>query len=258
MTERILDLRGICKAFSGNRVLSNIDFSIDAGEVVCLCGENGSGKSTLIKIISGVYTFDAGTVAINGRNYQRLTAAQSITEGIQVIYQDFSVFSNLTVSENIAMSYRVHNKKRFVSSKFNDELARGALRQVGVELQLDKEVERLSVAEKQIVAICRAICQDAKLIIMDEPTTAITQREIEKLFEIIRNLKKKGVGVMFVSHKLDEVMAICDRITVIRSGEKVVDQSVEGFPREKLAYYMTGKDLFDSFTFPIQAGPSSE
>ncbi|NLD59769.1 MAG: sugar ABC transporter ATP-binding protein [Clostridiales bacterium] len=243
MAERILDLRGICKAFSGNRVLSNVDFSIDAGEVVCLCGENGSGKSTLIKIISGVYTLDAGTVAINGRNYQKLTAAQSITEGIQVIYQDFSVFSNLTVSENIAMSYRVHNRKRFVSARFNDDLAREALRQVGVELQLNREVEQLSVAEKQIVAICRAICQDAKLIIMDEPTTAITQREIEKLFEIIRNLKKKGVAVMFVSHKLDEVMAICDRVTVLRSGEKVVDQSAEGFPHEKLAYYMTGKEI---------------
>lgn len=243
MSEHILELKGICKAFSGNRVLSNIDFVIDPGEIVCLCGENGCGKSTLIKIISGVYTFDAGSVCINGHPYAKLTASQSIAEGIQVIYQDFSVFSNLTVAENIAMSYRVHNKKRIIRSGFNQQLATEALRQIGIELDLNKEVEFLSVAEKQIVAISRAICQDAKLIIMDEPTTAITKKEIEKLFEIIHGLKRRGVAVMFVSHKLDEVMAICDRITIIRSGEKVVDQEASGFLREKLAYYMTGKEI---------------
>ncbi len=250
MSEHILDLKGICKAFSGNRVLSNIDFQIDPGEIVCLCGENGCGKSTLIKIISGVYTFDAGEITINGHRYSKLSATQSISEGIQVIYQDFSVFSNLTVAENIAMSYRVHNKKRFISKQFNEQLAKSVLDQIGIELDLNQDVELLSVAEKQIVAICRAICQDARLIIMDEPTTAITQKEIEKLFEIIRGLKKKGVAVMFVSHKLDEVMAICDRITIIRSGEKVIDRSAADFPRDRLAYYMTGKEIAEeNFVF---------
>ena len=243
MSEHILDLRGICKAFTGNRVLNDIDFVIDPGEIVCLCGENGCGKSTLIKIISGVYSFDAGTVKINGHSYPKLSATQSIAEGIQVIYQDFSVFSNLTVAENIAMGHRVHNRERIISARFNRNLAKSALDQIGIEMDLDREVEQLSVAEKQIVAISRAICQDAKLIIMDEPTTAITQKEIDKLFEIIRGLKKKGVAVMFVSHKLDEVMAICDRITIIRSGEKVIDAPADGFPREKLAYYMTGKEI---------------
>lgn len=243
MQEHILNLKGICKAFSGNRVLNNIDLVIDPGEVVCLCGENGCGKSTLIKIISGVYEFDAGTIEINGHRYAKLSAIQSIAEGIQVIYQDFSVFPNLSVAENIAMSYRVHNKKRIISAQFNRELARNALHQIGVTMDLDQEVDRLSVAEKQIVAISRAICQDARLIIMDEPTTAITQKEIEKLFEIIRGLKKKGVAVMFVSHKLDEILHICDRIAIIRSGEMVVDQRVEDFSREKLVYYMTGKEI---------------
>ena len=243
MSEHILNLKGICKAFSGNRVLNDIDFIVDPGEIVCLCGENGCGKSTLIKIISGVYTFDAGSVEINGHPYARLSAIQSIAEGIQVIYQDFSVFSNLSVAENIAMSYRVHNKARFISARFNRDLARSALEQIGVTLDLDREVGQLSVAEKQIVAISRAICQDARLIIMDEPTTAITQKEIEKLFEIIRGLKKKGVAVMFVSHKLDEVMEICDRIAIIRSGDMVVDQRVEDFSRDKLVYYMTGSEI---------------
>lgn len=243
MAEHILELRNISKAFSGNRVLNNVDLIIDPGEIVCLCGENGSGKSTLIKIISGVYTFDAGEVTINGRRYHRLSARQSIAEGIQVIYQDFSVFTNLSVAENIAMNYRVHNKKRFISDRFNRELARSALAQTGVDLPLDAMVEQLSVAEKQIVAISRAICQDVRLIIMDEPTTAITQKEIEKLFEIIRGLKRKGIAVMFVSHKLDEVMAICDRIAIIRNGVMVVDSQAQDFPREKLVFFMTGKEI---------------
>ena len=239
----IIELKGICKAFSGNRVLNNIDLCIRPGEIVCLCGENGCGKSTLIKIISGVYTFDAGSVQVNGKAFEKLTAPQSIDEGIQVIYQDFSVFPNLTVAENIAMSYSVQKKKKLVRGKFNRELAKNALERIGVEIDLDAEVEQLSVAEKQLVAISRAISQDAKLIIMDEPTTAITQREIEKLFGIIKGLKEDGVAVMFVSHKLDEVMAISDRIAIIRGGEMVVDQPVEEFPREKLVYYMTGKEI---------------
>jgi simple sugar transport system ATP-binding protein len=206
MSEAIIDLKGICKAFSGNRALIDIDMRIDPGEILCLCGENGSGKSTLIKIISGVYSFDAGTVLINGKTYHRLTATQSSKEGIQVIYQDFSVFSNLTVAENIAISQNVNNKKRLVRRKDNEATARKALARIGIKLDLNETVDKLSVAEKQIVAISRAICQDAKLIIMDEPTTAITRKEIEKLFEIIIGLKKNGVAVIFVSHKLDEVM----------------------------------------------------
>ncbi len=246
MSVPVVEVKGISKAFSGNRVLNNIDLQINPGEVVCLCGENGCGKSTLIKIISGVYSFDAGSVALKGKAYPRLRSVQSIDAGIQVIYQDFSVFDNLTVAENIAMSYRVQKKKRLINYNYNKELAKKALEQIGIDLDLDADVGTLPVAQKQLVAISRAIVQDASLIIMDEPTTAITQKEIEKLFEIIRGLKAQGIAVIFVSHKLDEVVAVCDRIVIMRNGEKVVDSPVTSFDTGRIAYYMTGAEVAES------------
>lgn len=250
MTTPVIELKGIYKAFSGNQVLKNINLTINPGEIVCICGENGSGKSTLIKIISGVYTFDAGEIKINGKSFPRLASSQSIDEGIQVIYQDFSIFPNLSVAENIALSYHVQKKKKFIDYKLYRDLAKKALEKIGVCMDLDTEVGLLSVAEKQIVAICRAIVQDAKLIIMDEPTSAITKKEIDRLFEIIHGLKEQGIAVIFVSHKLDEVLAICDRIFIIRNGEMIVDMPVEEFPKDKLVYYMTGKEISeDAFVY---------
>ena len=239
----IVELKGINKAFGGVRVLKNIDLSINPGDIVCLCGENGSGKSTIIKIISGVYTFDSGSLKLNGKNFTNLSSSQSIDEGIQVIYQDLSVFHNLTVAENISFSYRVQNKHKLVNYKFGRQLAKQALEKLGIELDLDQEVGYLSVAERQLVAISRAIAQEASLIIMDEPTTAITQREIEKLLDIIRGLKEQGIAVLFVSHKLEEVVAVCDRVIVTRNGEKVVDSTVSEFDASKIAYYMTGEEI---------------
>jgi simple sugar transport system ATP-binding protein len=254
VSEPVIEVAGINKAFSGNRVLNNIDLAVHSGEVVCLCGENGCGKSSLIKIISGVYSSDAGSISIKGVNYPSLTAPQSINAGIQVIYQDFSVFRNLTVAENISLSYRVQKKKWFINYDFNRALARKALALIGANLDADEEIERLSVAEKQLVAIARAIVQDASLVIMDEPTTAITQKEIEKLFAVIRGLKEKGIAVMFVSHKLDEIAAICDRIVIMRNGKKVVDSPVADFETERIAYYMTGQEVSETPFEYIPAG----
>jgi len=251
----IIEVSGINKAFSGNRVPVDIDLSVNPGEVVCICGENGCGKSTLIKIISGVYSFDAGQVRIKGTDYPRLSAPQSIDAGIQVIYQDFSIFHNLTVAENIALPYRVRHRRWMIDYKFNRELAHKALGMIGADLDVDIETDRLSVAEKQLVAIGRAIVQDASLIIMDEPTTAITQKEIERLFDIIRGLKERGIAVMFVSHKLDEVVAICDRIVIMRGGKKVVDSPVADFDMGRIAYYMTGADVSET---PFEYIPMGE
>lgn len=244
MNTPLIDAKGISKAFYGNRVLCDVDLVIHPGEVLCLAGENGSGKSTLIKIISGVYPYEDGQLKINGKEFNSITPSQSIDEGIQVIYQDFSLFPNLSVAENISMNYQVQKKKKIINWNFNRTLAEKALEKTGVKLDLDKEVSQLSVAQKQIVAISRAIAQQAKLIIMDEPTTALTQKEITKLFEIIDGLKKQGIAVMFVSHKLDEIFAICERIVVLRGGRKVADEtSLENFQEEKLVYYMTGREV---------------
>lgn len=239
----VLELKGINKSFTGHRVLNNIDLSIFPGEVVCLAGENGCGKSTLIKIISGVYDADSGSVSLGGVHFPRLNPVISIKQGVQVIYQDFSVFPNLSVAENISLGMQLVDGNRIMNWKQAHEQAKQALDTIGIEMDLDEEVSRLSVAQKQVVAISRAILQDAKLIIMDEPTTALTNREIQRLYEIIRGLSAKGIAVMFVSHKLDEIFAVCDRIVVIRNGVKVADEVVEYFKREDLPFYMTGERI---------------
>jgi simple sugar transport system ATP-binding protein len=239
----IVEVKHINKSFSGNKVLHGIDFTINAGEIVALVGENGCGKSTLIKIISGYYSFDHGNVTLNGTEYKSLTPTDSIKEGIQVIYQDFSVFPNLSVAENISLGIEMAKGGKVINWNRMRKNAVDALDKIGYSLDVDEEVEKLDVAEKQIVAISRAILQDAKVIIMDEPTTTLTQREILKLFEIILGLKKKGIAVIFISHKLDEVFEVCDRITVIRNGRKIVDQSIEEFDKEQLSFHMTGQNI---------------
>ena len=243
MSTPILEVKGINKSFTGHRVLHNIDLKIYPGEVICLAGENGCGKSTLIKIVSGVYQPDSGSVYFNGVHFPKLNPVISIQQGVQVIYQDFSVFPNLSVAENIALGMQLVEGKRVMHWKQARELAKKALDTIGIAMDLEEEVGRLSVSQKQIVAISRAILQDAKIIIMDEPTTALTNKEIERLYEIIRGLAARGISVVFVSHKLDEVFAVCDRIAVIRNGEIVVDEYADRFERENLAYYMTGERI---------------
>lgn len=241
--DNVIELRDICKSFFGVQVLKNISLDVKPGEALCIAGENGSGKSTIIKIISGAYSYDYGMVRINGKEYKTITPSQSMSEGIQVIYQDFSLFPNLSVAENIGLSYHMLENKKAFNLKKSKEIARKSLERIGVEMELDRLVEDLPVAQKQIVAIARAIMQDAKLIIMDEPTATLTQKEIERLYEIINNLKKSGVAVIFVSHKLDEIFAVCDRIFVIRNGEEVANFAVDEFERGKLSFYMTGSRI---------------
>ena len=243
MNTPILELKGINKSFTGHRVLHDIDLKIYPGEVLCLVGENGCGKSTLIKIISGVYAPDSGSVSLNGTLFPKLTPVISIKQGVQVIYQDFSVFPNLSVAENISLGMQLVEGNKLMHWRQARTMAQQALDTIGISLDLDAEVGGLSVSQKQIVAISRAILQNARLIIMDEPTTALTNKEIERLYEIIRGLSARGISVVFVSHKLDEVFAVCDRITVIRNGEIVADEYADKFEKENLVYYMTGERI---------------
>ena len=199
MKTPVLKVSGINKSFSGHRVLKDIDLTIYPGERLCLVGENGCGKSTLIKIISGVYRADSGSIELNGRSYTELLPATSIKEGVQVIYQDFSVFPNLTVAENISLGTQLVGGNRLVNWKRMRKQAGEALDMIGVDMDLDEEVSRLAVAQKQIIAISRAILQNAKLIIMDEPTTALTKKEIERLYQIIYGLSEKGIAVVLIS-----------------------------------------------------------
>lgn len=243
MSEYFLEIRNVSKAFQAVQALDHVELKLKPGEIKCLAGENGCGKSTLIKIISGVYTPDEGEIVIKGKSHKALTPTESIAAGIQVIYQDFSLFPNLTVAENITMAYNLFHKNRFVSKKRNRELAGRIVKEIGVELNLDAEVRSLSVGEKQVVAICRALMLDAELIIMDEPTTALTSREVASLYRIITGLKAKGIALIFVSHKLDEVLAIAESLCILRDGRNVIDGPKEDFTKDKISYYMTGRDV---------------
>lgn len=243
MSNEFLVVNKVSKTFAGVHALENVSLTIQRGEIHCLVGENGSGKSTLIKIISGFYQPDAGEIIVNGKSYSHLSPIEAIRLGIQIIYQDFSLFPNLTVAENLAMNDELERNARFVNWKQVQRIAQTAIDRLGVKLDLNADVEELSVADKQLVAISRAILHDAKMIVMDEPTTALTQKEVESLFRIIKNLQSEGIAIVFVSHKLQEVAEISERVTIIRNGKNVANGSIAEFDRAKLIFHMTGKEL---------------
>lgn len=249
-----LDLRGISKRFGGVRALSEIDMDISAGEVHCLAGENGSGKSTLIKIISGVQRPEpGGKITINGQLVDHLTPAESIRRGIQVIYQDLSLFPNLSVAENIAIEG--HHGLHLLNWKATREIARAAMEHIGVSIDPDALVSELPIAQRQLVAICRAIANEARLVIMDEPTASLTRKEVDALLALTLELRRRNVAVLFVSHRLDEVLEIAERVTVLRNGEKCGTFEAKGMTNRKLVELMTGK----SFEYrPLDNAPPTE
>ncbi|MFB5198191.1 sugar ABC transporter ATP-binding protein [Neobacillus sp. KR4-4] len=251
MSEPFIQLTNINKSFSGVKALQGVNLTIHKGEVRCLAGENGCGKSTLIKTISGVYKADQGEIKINGKQYKNFTPMDAIKEGIQVIYQDFSIFPNLTVAENIAMNLQLTNNKKLVNWKSIYQVAKQAVEKIGFNIDLSAKVESLSVADKQLVAISRALLQDAKLIIMDEPTTALTQKEVKSLFTVVNDLKKQGISILFVSHKLEEVYEICETITILRNGQNVKDGDVKEINQSNLVEYMTGRKIEDELYTPV-------
>src|SRR5690554_6169501 len=220
-----------------------MNLTIYEREIRCLIGENGCGKSTMIKGISGYHKFDSGELIINGKHYQNITPREAMDEGIQVIYQDFALFPNMTIAENIMMIDSTTQNRRLVNWKKMKEEARRTLERIKFDIDVDKYVADLNVAEKQMVAISRAIAQEAKLLITDEPTSALTNAEVEKLFDVVRELKKNGVSVLFVTHKLDEVIRVSDSITVMRNGKNVYESNENTLSKEDMIYYMTGKRL---------------
>jgi simple sugar transport system ATP-binding protein len=247
MSNALIQLSGISKSFAGVQALKEVNLTLEYGEIHCLAGENGCGKSTLIKVMSGVHAPDHGDIFIHGQKRQHLTPIDAIQAGIQVIYQDFSIFPNLTVAENIALSTELAQKKRLVNWRRMRQMARLALEKVNVDLDLDAKVENLSVADKQLIAISRALMHKAKLIIMDEPTTALTKKEVQSLFQVITGLKEEGISILFVSHKLEEVFEISERITILRNGQNVLSEDVQNLNRDKLVFYMTGRQIEESF-----------
>ena len=243
MPNEILRVEHISKHFSGVTALDDVSLEVNKSEILCLVGENGSGKSTLIKIISGVYTPDSGDIYLNQRHYKKITPIESIREGVQVIYQDFSLFPNLTVAENLAINEQISSGKKFVNWKEFNRIASEGLAEIDVSIPMDEIVGSLSTSDRQLIAITKAIQAKARLIIMDEPTTALTQHEIKALFKIIFNLKERGISTLFVSHKLNEITEISDRVVIFRNGKKVLDQDSQGLDIKTMEFHMTGREL---------------
>ncbi len=240
----VLELRNVSKVYGGVVALRNVDLDINEGEIHGLVGENGSGKSTLVKIVTGVIEPEPGAlIRVNDEEFSKLPPILSLRKGIHVVHQDLSLFPNLSVAENIAVHEYVLGRGGLVSWKNIKEKARKALEIMGLDLDLDTEVGALPLADQQLVAICRAIASEAKIVILDEPTAALTSKEVERLFSHLRNLKRHGVSVIFISHRLDEVLDISDRITVLKDGVKVGTYRSEELDKKKLTYLMTGKEL---------------
>lgn len=251
-----LQLSGVSKVFAGVSALSNIDLTIDKGEIHCLCGQNGCGKSTLIKVISGVHQPEPGArMVIDGKPITHLTPVESTRLGIQVIYQDLSLFPNLTVAENIAVALHAGNLKT-VDWRRIEQLASETMKRINVSLNLHAKVSDISIAQRQLVAICRAMAADARLVIMDEPTSSLTRTEVDALLSLTLDLKKRGISIVFVSHRLDEVIEIADRVTVMRDGVKLGTYDAKDMSDRIIAKLMTGKDF--NYEASIQQRPQTE
>lgn len=242
--DTFIKLENVSKTFPGVKALDKLCLEVKKGEVHALVGENGAGKSTLIKILSGNIKPDPGAkIEIDGELCQSLTPISSIQKGIIAIYQDFSLFPNLSVAENISISNELEKEKRQISWKEMRQMAKKALDTLGVDIDTDVQLETLSTAKQQLVAIARALACEAKLIIMDEPTSTLSKSEVETLFNIIRNLKSRGISVLFVSHKLEELFEVSSIFTVLRDGQYIGTYPREEIDNEKLINLMVGRKV---------------
>lgn len=239
----IVELKNISKTFGVHKALNNVSLKIKKGEVHALVGENGAGKSTLIKIMCGVYYPDDGAeMLINGKKVVIKNPVDAIDNGISVIYQDISLFPNLTVAENICIgnnkvwSHKLNWKKMY-------ELSEKAIEKVGVKIDIKTKLKDLSIASQQIVAIARAINFDSELIIMDEPTATLSSNEVKTLYNIIANLKKEGISVLFISHKFDEIYTVSDSVTVLRDGKYIDSKDIKEINEQELIKLMVGREV---------------
>lgn len=249
-----IEMRGVSKRFGGVRALVDVSFSIRAAEIHCLAGENGCGKSTLIKILSGVHAPDEGQIVLEGVAHSQLSPAASQRFGVQIIYQDLSLFPNLSVAENIAFGHQVGSPVRLVNRRAMRQQARAVMERLKISLPLDELVGTLPIATRQLVAICRALAgEQARLVVMDEPTASLTHQEVDALLGTIHELKRQGIATVFVSHRLDEVQTIAERVTVLRDGRNLGTYAVRDLDRRRLGELITGH-VFESGLKPAFTG----
>jgi ribose transport system ATP-binding protein len=240
----LLQISNVTKSFPGTRVLVGVSMDLHRGEILGLCGENGAGKSTLIKILSGALKPDQGTIEFNGQNIQRWTTNQALREGIVTIYQELSLIPELSVAENIHLGFWPTAKIRgFVDHKQMIQSARSILDKLGIDVNPATLVKDLGIATRQMVEIARAWLIKPKLVIFDEPTSSLSQDDAQHLHKMIGQLKNEGVGIIYVSHRLEDVMSLCDRVTVLKDGVATGTLLKEDFTREKIVQLMIGRSI---------------
>ena len=237
-----LRMHHIYKSFGANNVLTDVEFRLQSGEICALLGENGAGKSTLMNILGGVLPADQGTIEIDGNECHFESPVDSLDAGIGFIHQELNLVNDLTIYENMFITH-LPQKGMFLDNAQMIRKTSDLFGRMGVDLDPKTMVRDLDASYKQIVEICRALLQEASVIIMDEPTTSLTEPEIRRVFEMMRTLKDQGVGIIFISHKLNEVMEICDRFTVLRDGSVVAEGKVSETDTRKIAAYMVGHEV---------------
>ena len=242
-----IEMRGIDKSFGSNQVLKQAGFTLESGEVHALMGENGAGKSTLMKILTGVYTKDAGTVLVDGKEVNYKNPQEAEKAGIVFIYQELNVMFDLTVEENLFMGKEIHGKFGICDRKAMQKKAREALNTLGVDISPKTVMSELSVGQQQMVEICKALMADAKVIIMDEPTAALTQSETVALFKVIESLRKKGVSMVYISHRMEEIFELCDRITVLRDGSYIGVKNIPETNMNEIVKMMIGREIGERY-----------
>ena len=242
-----IEMKGIDKSFGTNQVLKDAGFVLGDGEVHALMGENGAGKSTLMKILTGVYTKDKGTVLVDGREVNYKNPQEAEKAGIVFIHQELNVLFDLTVEENLFMGKEIKKKFGFCDQKAMRKKAEEALGRLGVRIDPGEVMSNLSVGQQQMIEICKALMVDAKVIIMDEPTAALTQSETVVLFEVIQSLRKSGVSMVYISHRMEEIFEISDRITVMRDGEYVDTCMTAETSKAELIRMMVGRSLDEQY-----------
>jgi ribose transport system ATP-binding protein len=246
MEDYIVEAKHVTKSFSGVKALDDVSFNLKAGEVMALLGENGAGKSTLMKILSGVYTRDYGEIKILGENVGNLTPKKAQELGVAIIHQEISMCPHLSVTENIFLG-REKSHLDILSNKEMNKEAKKILDRMNIDIPPDTIVGELSVSKQQMIEIAKAVSTNARILIMDEPTSALTSREIDELFEIIERLKKDGCGIVYISHRLEELQHIVDRVTIMRDGKYITSMNFEDTTMTEIISNMVGREIKEKF-----------